>query len=105
MARWLETQGLTLETHNYTIKGGEIDLVMRDADVLVFVEVRYRRQSGHGSPLESITYHKQRKIILAARHYLAVKGVDSPCRFDVVAVTGQDGDRQIDWIKAAFEAF
>ncbi|MEQ6918333.1 YraN family protein [Halomonas aquatica] len=103
-ARWLCSRGLVLEASNQHAKGGEIDLVMRDGDVLVFVEVRHRADSRHGHPLETITATKQRRLIRAARFYLQRNGLSCPCRFDVLAVTGTPPDLAIDWVANAFEA-
>ncbi|WP_110655108.1 YraN family protein [Salinicola halimionae] len=104
-ARWLETQGLTLIASNQHAKGGEIDLVMQDGDNLVFVEVRHRRRTDYGNPLETITPAKQRRIIKAARFYLHAHGLSCPCRFDVVGVTGSLPALEFDWIRAAFDAY
>ncbi|CAM3553046.1 YraN family protein [Halomonas lysinitropha] len=103
-ARWLMARGLSLEASNQHAKGGEIDLVMRDGDVLVFVEVRHRADSRHGHPLETITATKQRRLIRAARFYLQRNGLSCPCRFDVLAVSGTPPDLEIEWVTDAFEA-
>lgn len=100
---FLQAEGLELVCRNYRCRRGEIDLIMLDGAVLVFVEVRYRKNSHFGSAVESITTSKQRRIATTAAHYLqSSKGAaDSPCRFDVVAVTVA-GSNDIDWIKDAF---
>ncbi len=87
-ASHLEKQGLSLKTRNFSCRGGEIDLIMTDADQLVFIEVRYRSYSNFGSPLESITVQKQRRIIKAARHYLHQQGLTevASCRFDAISI-------------------
>ena len=96
--------GLTLVERNYRTPGrggGEIDLVMREAGgTLVFVEVRARAGTTHGGAAASVGGVKQRRIVLAARHYLMRHKSPPPCRFDVVAI---DGDH-IAWLKAAFDA-
>jgi putative endonuclease len=70
-------------------RGGEIDLILRDRDgTLVFVEVRSPRQHGHGGAAASVGAAKQRRIVLAAQHYLMRLPVPPPCRFDVVALDG-----------------
>ena len=96
--------GLTLVERNYRTPGrggGEIDLVMREAGgTLVFVEVRARAGTTHGGAAASVGGVKQRRIVLAARHYLMRHRSPPPCRFDVVAI---DGDH-IEWLKAAFDA-
>lgn len=88
--------------------GGEIDLIMREPDgTLVFVEVRQRSSDGHGGAGGSIGALKQRRIVYAARHYLARLPSLPPCRFDVVLIDGaiETGGAQITWLKGAFEAF
>ena len=96
--------GLTLLERNYRTPGrggGEIDLVMRaPGGTLVFVEVRARGSATHGGAAASVGGVKQRRIVLAARHYLLRHRQPPPCRFDVVAI---EGDR-IEWIKGAFDA-
>ena len=96
--------GLTLVERNYRTPGrggGEIDLVMREAGgTLVFVEVRARAGTTHGGAAASVGGVKQRRIVLAARHYLMRHRSPPACRFDVVAI---DGDH-VEWLKAAFDA-
>jgi len=76
---------------------------MRDGAKLVFVEVRYRSSQGFGGALASVGKSKQGKVILAAAQYLAAKRIDRPARFDVVAVTPDQGTLAIQWIKDAFQ--
>lgn len=99
--QYLERHGLRPVTRNYRCRGGEIDLIMRDADQLVFVEVRYRADNRFGGALSSVGAHKQRRVIQAARHYLAYSGWPGPCRFDVV---GFESDSPAQWIRDAFAA-
>jgi putative endonuclease len=103
--RYLQRQGLRLIERNYRSRRGEIDLIMRDADSLVFVEVRYRRQHRYGSGLESVDRHKQRRIAACAAHYLLChpQAALLAARFDVVALTPGDGGLRIDWIRNAFD--
>lgn len=96
----LRAAGLRLLERNYRCRRGEIDLVMREGDVLVFVEVRLRASSRFGTPAETVDIHKQRKLAAAAAHYLGSHPTELPCRFDVVAVSG---DNPIDWIRNAFD--
>jgi putative endonuclease len=102
---YLQRQGLRLLERNYRTPGrggGEIDLVMRDADgTLVFVEVRRRASSGHGGAGGSIGTIKRQRIVLAANRYLMRLRTPPPCRFDVVLLEAG----RIEWLKAAFEAF
>lgn len=100
--RHLEKQGLKLLQTNYRCRRGEIDLIMQERDTLVFIEVRYRKSDSFGSAVETVTSGKQRKLIMTARHYLQENRVNAPCRFDVVGITGPNGDR-VEWIKNAFQ--
>jgi putative endonuclease len=93
----LEQHGLTLIEANFTCKGGEIDLIMRDGAALVFVEVRQRADLSHGGAAASITPAKQARMVCAAQVYLMRYRQLPPCRFDVVAI---DGDR-LDWLRNA----
>ena len=99
--RWLEREGMRFIAANVRGRGGEIDLIMRDGSVTVFVEVRYRTSSRYGGALASVTRSKQLKLLQTARLWLAHHNgsfdtVD--CRFDVVAFTGS----KIEWLKNAF---
>lgn len=99
-ATYLSGQGLRLVERNWRCKGGEIDLIMRDGKVLVFVEVRARGSSRFGGAAASITGTKQARLIHAARLYLSAQGSPPACRFDAVLF---DGTR-LDWIRDAFQA-
>jgi putative endonuclease len=105
---YLQKAGLRLVQRNFKTPGrggGEVDLIMRAPDgTLVFVEVRKRRSSSHGGAAGSVSAIKQRRIVFAARHYLARLPALPPCRFDVVSLQGVGPAQQIDWIKAAFDA-
>ncbi len=102
--QYLENHGLTLVTRNYHCRTGELDLIMREGDLLVFVEVRSRRSAQYGSPAESVTRAKQKKLLSAAASYLQRQGLDLPCRFDVVAILLWPGsDPHIEWIRDAFQ--
>lgn len=96
----LKTAGLGIVARNWRCRQGEIDLIARDGEVLVFVEVRSRKRSDHGSAADSITAAKQRRIIAAARLYLAKLGQMPACRFDVVTI---DEGRDPVWLKSAFD--
>ena len=90
-AEYLQRQGYRVVDRNWTCRGGEIDLVCLDGDTLVFVEVRARASSSHGTPLETVVDLKRRRLVRAAAIYLHVKKrEDAACRFDVVAITGDD---------------
>ncbi len=98
--RMLAEAGLSILQRNYRCRQGEIDLIARDGDTLVFVEVRSRSRQDYGSAAESITSTKQRRIIAAARHYLAKLPRMPACRFDAVTL---DAGAEPVWIKSAFE--
>jgi len=96
---FLQHEGLKPVARNYRCRGGEIDLVMRDGEHLVFVEVRYRSRDDFGGAAASVGRNKQRRLILAAQHYLQSSRWRGPCRFDVVAF-GKEQART--WIRDAF---
>jgi putative endonuclease len=98
-ARYLAQRGLRVVERNFRVRGGEIDLICRDGQSVVFVEVRLRRRSDYGGAAASITAAKQAKIIMAARHWLARHG-EFPCRFDCVLLDGE----HIEWLRDAFTA-
>lgn len=99
---YLIAQGLKPVTRNYRCRFGELDLIMRDANSLVIVEVRYRKSDIYGGALESITTRKQSRIIAATHCYLAAnpRATATAIRFDVVAISG---NHQLEWIKNAFQ--
>jgi len=103
---FLEAHGCITIERNYHCRMGEIDLVMRHGETLVFVEVRYRQRSEYGSGAESVGPRKQGRLIRTAQHYLQTRGLTDRCpvRFDVVALRPNPGDGfAIDWIPNAFE--
>lgn len=105
-ARFLERQGLTIVARNYRCRGGEVDLICRDGLALVFVEVRLRRSMSHGGAAASITAGKQRRIVLAARHYLACRpnwDRERDCRFDCLLLD-RIAEAAIIWIRDAFSS-
>jgi putative endonuclease len=95
----LVAHGLILVARNWRCRMGEIDLIMKHGATLVFVEVRCRAHGGFGGAAASITGVKQRRIALAARHYLSALGKTPPCRFDAVLI--EDG--RLEWIRDAFQ--
>lgn len=97
--RFLLGQGLKLKQRNYTCRLGEIDLVLLDGPTVVFVEVRMRRSDAFGGAGESITPRKRKRLLSAARHYLAHSQTLPQCRFDAVLI---DGSGTPTWIKDAF---
>jgi putative endonuclease len=103
-ARYLRRRGLRIITRGYHTPWGEIDLVARDGNVLVFIEVKTRRR---GTPAEAVTPEKQRRLTLAALHFLRRHNLlEQRSRFDVVAIVWADDVRppRIEHIRDAFEA-
>jgi putative endonuclease len=103
--RFLESSGCVLVERNYRCRLGEIDLVVRDGDNLVFVEVRARSGQRFGGAGASVDRHKQRRIIATARHFLMThpRAAAWPARFDVLAFSGSDLEKPPCWIRAAFD--
>lgn len=97
-ARFLAARGLVIVQRNYRCRGGEIDLIVRDGETLVFVEVRLRRNRAFGTAAESITAAKRRRLRFAARHYLARLGREPPCRFDAVLLDALETEN-IEWLR------
>ena len=103
---YLKGQGLSLIERNYSCARGEIDLIMKDNSTTVFIEVRFRRDTRFGSGAESVDYRKQKKLLSTAAHYLQKnpKAAKGACRFDVISLTVNNGEQQLDWIPDAFQA-
>lgn len=97
---FLQRQGLTLLECNYRSRFGEIDLIMREQNTLVFVEVRYRASSRYGGAIASITVKKQEKIWLTASQYLQQRPHAGACRVDIIAF---EGDAPCQWIQNAIQ--
>ncbi len=101
---YLCEQGLHTIERNYRCRQGEIDLIMQQQDIMVFIEVRYRRNQRYGGSLESIDYHKQRRILTTAIYYLHTHrwAQQHRCRFDVVLIQGNLATPKLRWITDAF---
>lgn len=105
--QFLQAQGLKLLAQNWRCRRGELDLVMSDNNVIVFVEVRARRDERWGGALASIDERKRGKLILAAETFLQqnLRWSNSPCRFDAIAITLKTLEEPaLEWIRNAFEA-
>lgn len=102
---FLESRGLTLVERNFKARRGEIDLILRDGDYLVFAEVRLRSHLAFVGAAESVDQAKRRALVSAARAWLAFhpEAMRLPCRFDVVALGGAQ-EAEPDWIRNAFDA-
>lgn len=101
-ADYLIKQGYQILEQNFTTRMGEIDLIAKDDEYLVFVEVKYRSSIRNGTPEEAITYYKKRQITNVARYYMMKHNLSeyTPCRFDVVVIL-QD---EIKLVQNAFDA-
>ena len=100
-AEYLKDNGVVILECNYRNRKGEIDMVGRDGEYTVFFEVKYRKDSAAGYPVEAVNYGKQRPICKVADYYRMIHhiGEFSPVRYDVVAICGAE----ISWYKNAFE--
>jgi len=102
--KFLEKRGYHIIESNYRCPVGEIDLIGHDNGVLCFIEVKTRRTHRYGSPLETVTEEKQRRISRVALHYLQTRCLDhTDARFDVVAVCVDHGKLHCELIRNAFE--
>ena len=100
----LEKRGYVIVDRRFRTRCGEIDIVARDAGVLVFVEVKARSSSNFGTPLESVTRQKQQRLSRMAASYLCLKRLTNvACRFDVVSILEQHGTPAIELVRGAFD--
>jgi putative endonuclease len=91
-ARHLESRGLVIVERNYRCRSGEVDIVAREGDTTVFIEVKERGGRSHGEGVEAVTFGKRRRIIRAARLYAASRDLsETPLRFDVVSIDWDGG--------------
>jgi putative endonuclease len=103
--RELERRGYAILERRWRQAGGEIDIIARDGGTIVFVEVKARDGAAFGDGSEAVTVHKQRRIVQLALRYLARRGwLNSPCRFDVVAVAIDREPPTIEIFRNAFDA-
>lgn len=101
---FLESQGFRLVQANFRCRRGEIDLVMQNAAVLVFAEVRMRNHADFGGAVASVTLAKQKKIIASAQAFLQhhPEFARCNCRFDVLAMQAGAQGWEVEWLPAAF---
>jgi putative endonuclease len=101
---YLGARGLKLLQRNFSSRFGEIDLIMEDNKTVVFIEVKYRKNSRHGSGADAVTIQKQHRISATAAWYLSKNPTRAEqfCRFDVISIDPEKGDQGINWIKSAF---
>lgn len=103
--RYLEAHGFAVLARNFRCRSGEVDVVAREGDTTVFVEVKERKGDSHGQGHEAVTFGKRRRIVRAARLYAAARGLsDTPLRFDVVSIDWVDGRPRIRHDAGAFDA-
>jgi putative endonuclease len=105
--RHLQLAGVEVLARNLRCRTGELDIVAREHQMLLIVEVRQRTKGNFGGALESVDWRKQRKIIRATRYFLQAhrEWRKHPLRFDVIAVEGTpDGAHHINWVRDAFRA-
>ena len=96
---YLIQKGYEILEHNFRSKFGEIDIIARDKEYIVFIEVKYRKTKQFGYPREAVTYKKQRHIIRTAEYFLLTQiGKEQSCRFDVIEIL----DNQLTHLVAAF---
>lgn len=102
---FLQSQGLKTLSRNFACRFGEIDLIMADGSCLVFVEVRYRRTLHFGSPAETVTAAKRRRLLATASFFLQTRPGASrrPCRFDLVTICPARHP-SLEWMRDAFRA-
>jgi putative endonuclease len=104
--RELRRRGYAILAKRFRTRFGEIDIIAKDGETLVFVEVKARSSSGFGAPVEAVTARKQHTISLMASEYLLSRGsAATPCRFDVVAVMLEQGRApRVEVFPGAFDA-
>ena len=105
-AALLQAEGLSAVAANARYRDGELDLVMRDGAMLVFVEVRHRRSDAHGGGAASVDAPKRRRLVRAAQRFLLEhpQFAELPCRFDVVDAAGDPDAPRLNWLRDAFRA-
>jgi putative endonuclease len=102
--QFLKKQGYTIIAHNYKTRIGEIDIIAKDDETIVFVEVKTRSDDAFCAPYESVNTSKRQKIKNVASLYLQKQKKEFPARFDVISITcRQNGQKAIRHIKDAFE--
>ncbi|SEP89694.1 putative endonuclease [Lachnospiraceae bacterium RM5] len=96
--KYLISLGYEIIEYNFKCKSGEIDIIARDGNYLVFVEVKYRKSENYGMPIEAVDFRKQNKIRGVANYYLLKTGYNKAVRFDIIGILGE----KITHIKNAF---
>lgn len=102
---YIKQHGGRIIKRNYRLRSGEIDIIAQDGEYYCFVEVKYRKDNKCGEPETAVDYRKQRQISRVSRHFLYyfLKSEDIPIRYDVIAISGEQGAVTLKWIKNAFD--
>lgn len=105
-ANYLAEQNIEIVTRNFHSRFGEIDLIALDKEILLFIEVRYRKDEHFLAAIETIDQHKCKRIVITSEYYLNKhkKYQSNLCRYDVITITGALDKPVIEWIKNAFQA-
>ena len=104
--RELERRGYAIVARRFRTRSGELDIIAREGETLVFVEVKARRTTRYGTPVEGVTALKRRRLLKMAAEYVLLRGVcNASCRFDIVSVLFGEGLRpRVEVLKNAFDA-
>ena len=105
-ANYLSEHKVKLISRNFHSRFGEIDLIGLDKEILLFIEVRYRKDEHYLAAVETIDQHKCKRIVITSEYYLNKhkKYQSYYCRYDVITITGALDEPVIEWIKNAFQA-
>ncbi len=95
---YLRSQGITIIERNFRCRQGEVDIIGKDKDCVIFFEVKFRRTDAFGDALQAVPYYKQKKICRCADYYCMTHPWIESIRYDVIGIT----DTRIEWIKNAF---
>jgi putative endonuclease len=104
--QYLKTQGLKVLERNYHCRLGEIDIIAENKEFLIFVEVKYRKNTAFGEPFAAVDHKKQRRLINTALHYCQQQGLGQrrAMRFDVLSIRPHQDQFDIQWLENAFTA-
>lgn len=104
VAEYVQGDGFVLEARNYMTPYGEADIIARDGDIFVFIEVKARKSTKYGKPAEAVTRHKRLRYLRIAQYYFMSRAInDFKVRFDVAEVYDKNGKNSVNYIKDAFD--
>lgn len=98
----LKAKGFSILHRNYKTVLGEADIICKDGDTLVFVEVKARSSDAFGQPFEAVNHRKQEKLKKIALYYLKHQQIESPVRFDIISIISRNGKNEVEHIEEAF---